>query len=144
MPKKHLLAVLTPLLGLFLAGCGGDRPATIAVSGTVTVNDGPVPGAGTLFFTPVEPAEGYERRPGRADFDEQGRYAATTFEEGDGLIPGRYLVGVHCWETPPNMDGKPVKSHLPKKYNSAEDSGLEITVDSSEGSVTRHFDLKTP
>lgn len=142
--SAQLRGMLFVSLAGLLAGCGSDRPATVAVSGTVHVNGNPVPAAGTLFFTPVEPAEGYPIRPGRADFDEQGRYAATTFEDGDGLIPGRYQVAVHCWETPPNMDGKPVKSFLPEKYNSPQQSGLQIVVDPAGGSITHDFELESP
>ena len=64
-----------------------------------------------------------------AKFGTDGAYAATTYEPGDGLLPGKYKVAVECYETPPNMEGKPVKSRINKKYLNGETSGLAIEVE---------------
>jgi hypothetical protein len=46
-------------------------------------------------------------------------------------MPGKYTMHVECWQSPPNMEGKPVKSFVPQKYQSAATSGftLDITAD---------------
>ena len=54
---------------LLLAGCGDNRPTTVPVTGTVTFRGGPMPEKGMMFFTVLEPAEGFPARPGVADFD---------------------------------------------------------------------------
>ena len=86
-------------------GCGSDRPTTIPVRGEITFGGGPPPAEGAVFFAPIEVEEGYPRRPGRARFNQEGVYEATSFEDGDGLVPGEYRVSVECWKTPPGMGG---------------------------------------
>ena len=76
-------------------------------------------------------------------FEADGEFTVRTFEPGDGLMPGRYLVGAECWEVPPTMDGPPAKSYLPPKYQAATSSGWELVIErgSSRRSVT--FDVST-
>src|SRR6056297_2940471 len=90
---------LTIALTLWLlGGCGNsNRPTTVPVRGMITV-DGETPAyPGALFFAPLEVAEGYPKRGGRALFDTDGAFAATSFNEGDGLVPGTYRVRVESW-----------------------------------------------
>jgi len=117
------------LIGILLTGCGSNLPKTIRVHGRVTYDGQPPPGPGTVYFLPTEPAEGFPTRPAMGDYDKTGNYKVTTFEPGDGLMPGKYIMHIESWESPPNMEGKPVKSFVPKKYQSALTSGftLEIT-----------------
>ncbi|MDX1943842.1 MAG: hypothetical protein SFU86_00430 [Pirellulaceae bacterium] len=116
---------------LLLAGCGDDLPRRVPVSGQVLFDGGPCPGRGTVYFLPLEGAEGFPLRPATAEFGVDGKFRVATFDAGDGLLPGKYQMHVECYETPPNMDGKPVKSHVPPQYQSAQTSGfaLEITPD---------------
>ncbi len=75
-----------------LAGCGGaggDRPETVPVTGTVTLDGTPVAGA-TVAFSPS--AGGGRSAHGITDAN--GRFKLTTFEAGDGAMPGSYKVGV--------------------------------------------------
>jgi hypothetical protein len=119
-------------------GCGSGLPQTVRVTGRVTFDGQPPPGAGTVYFLPQTAAEGFPSRPATGDFDARGDFQAKTFEPGDGLMPGKYTMHVECWQTPPNMEGKPVKSYVPKKYQSAESSGfaLEITPDMRAQEIT--------
>jgi hypothetical protein len=97
-----------PLAGAALVaslGCGGDGPETIPVHGKVTFGGGPPPAEGAVFFAPLSVEAGAQRRPGRARFGLDGAYEATSFEPGDGLVPGEYRVTVECWKTPPGMGG---------------------------------------
>ena len=122
----YLLVVIGAIL--VTCGCGSDVPQTVKVSGKVTFDGGRPLGPGVVYFLPLEAAKDFPTRPGNADFGADGSFTAYTFDPGDGLMPGKYGVYVECWETAPNMDGKPVKSFLPAKYQSAETSGLELEI----------------
>lgn len=115
-------------------GCGGnDRPKTIPVTGIITVKGSPPEQPGALFFAPIEVAEGYPRRGGRALFETDGHFAATSFEPGDGLVPGTYRVRIESWIVPPSM-GKPGKSYIPSGFEATE---LVVPVDAK----TVNYDL---
>jgi hypothetical protein len=62
---------------------------------------------------------------------------------GDGLMPGKYLISTECWDTPPNMQGNPSKSFVPRKYQVPQSSGfvLELTPRSRAQDVK--FDVPT-
>ena len=140
---ERLVPVLLPGLSLFVLGCGPDGPHTVPVRGVVTIDGKPPTAAGTIFFTPLEAAEGSPTRPGIGEFDTTGHYAAQTFEPGDGLLPGRYRLKVHCWKTPPNMDGRPVVSYIAAKYESVAESDLaELIVETRSGQVECNLDLQ--
>ena len=135
------MRLLLICLLLVAVGCGNEH-GTVKVSGSVTVGGSSPPGPGTITFTVVEPASGFPNRPAMAKFDEDGSYAATSYEPGDGLLPGKYQVAVECYETPPNMDGKPVKSFIDKKYMNGETSGLEIDVEPKSRSIDFDIELE--
>ena len=46
---------------------------------------------------------------------------------------------VECYETPPNMEGKPVKSFIDKKYTNGETSGFDLVVE--PGAKPIEFDI---
>jgi hypothetical protein len=117
------------------SGCGSDRPDTVKVTGKVTFNGQPPPSEGAINFAMQTAAEGYPLRSGRADFNTTGSYSATSFDKGDGLIPGSYVVRVECWKEAPTMDGKPGISHVPKGF----EKELEVKPDS--GSISFDIDV---
>jgi len=147
---------LVALVGLaIVVGCGGpardpNRPATVAVTGTVTYNGSPVEGATVTFVTDSKDGRGAVGKT-----DGSGRFSLTTFDAGDGAIPGSYKVGVakvelvgvlseeesnkylERGENPP----PPKERHLvPQKYNSAQNSGLVADV-KAEGGNDFTFEL---
>jgi hypothetical protein len=113
-----------------LVGCGaGDRPATVAVSGRVTLGKGNWPTRGTLFFLPMQPAAGHPRRPATAEFDVDGSFeSATSWSKGDGVVPGRYRIYVECWKVRPTRAGPPPESYAATKYQSGATSDIEVDV----------------
>lgn len=125
------------------AGCGKGDPAPIPVSGKVTLDGGKVPGPGFIYFTTDGSGKVVTSRPGTAEFDAEGNYRAKTFADGDGLLPGRYQLRVDCWKTAPNMDGKPVVSFLPPRYQNAAESKLELTVEPDAKPITHNIDLSS-
>ncbi|MFM8283308.1 MAG: hypothetical protein ACKOCW_07085 [Planctomycetaceae bacterium] len=136
------------------AGCSGGpkRPPTVKVTGKVTMNGTPVPGA-TVSFQPS--ATGGRAAVGITDG--AGQYVLTTFEAGDGAIAGDYGVAIVKSETgaaaglssnansddyvPPEglKEPPPAKSLIPPRFGSPRESGLRATV--GGGSTTFDFDL---
>lgn len=132
---------LLALLLAALAGCGPRRPETVSVSGRVFFDGQPPPKPGMIYFAPLEPAEGFPRRPGRAAFDTDGHFIVTTFTESDGLMPGRYRVGIDCWQTPPQAEGPPAVSLVPEAYREPGSSGLELVVEPGAAAITADFNI---
>ncbi|MCC6508226.1 MAG: hypothetical protein IT423_03910 [Pirellulaceae bacterium] len=141
MSRCYLLLFCTTMCAVL--GCGNGMPQTVRVTGTVTFDGQKPPGPGIVYFLPQEPAGDLPLRPATGDFDAEGRYAAMTFEPGDGMIPGKYKVYIECWEQAPNMEGKPVKSFVPKKYQNAETSGIEINLTTDSASREENFNVTT-
>ncbi|NMC19814.1 MAG: carboxypeptidase regulatory-like domain-containing protein [Thermogutta sp.] len=74
------------------AGCpggGGAKLNTVKVSGTVTLDGAPLPGA-TVSFVPKSDGA----RAAFGTTDENGRFTLTTLNPGDGAMPGSYAVSV--------------------------------------------------
>ena len=127
---------------LLLAGCCNSRDVElIEVSGYVTLDGNPPPGAGTIYFTPYEALGGEPLRPARAYFDETGYFRAGAFHDADGLIPAKYRVGIHCWEVEPTIDGPPAVSFVPARYMNAGTSGLEMVVKPGSYAIEWNADL---
>jgi hypothetical protein len=112
------------------------------VTGVVTIDGGPPPGPGKLFFNPVQAAAGATFRPATGSFDATGHFEASTFKPGDGLPPGTYGIAVKCWEVPPTMGGPPAKSNIAEKYASSATSGLELVVKPGAESIAVEYDLQ--
>ena len=130
---RYSIAVVCGTLILALTGCGGpSHPATVSVRGRVTLDGGEWPAAGRLYFNTLEPAAGFPRRPGRAEFAANGRFTAWTWDPGDGLMPGRYKVGVECWKVPPTMGGPKEVSYVADSHVAAARSPIEFTVEAGK------------
>ncbi len=134
---------------LLVVGCGPavdpNRPKTYPVTGTVTYNGQPVSDAMVTFI-------GGERGAiGRTN--ESGQIQMTTFDAGDGALPGTYKVMISktvLEGVPAEMgegtspDEEPAmgeqKDLLPPKYKDPNESGL--TAEVGEGSKNEfHFEL---
>lgn len=156
MPSLSGKPVRVVILALFtgvLVGCGGapedNRPDRTPVSGSVVIGGVPVPGAMVVFSPAIQ--EGGRGAMGTTDKD--GNFALTTFEKGDGAVPGDYIVLVSKLEQSqaasapivneddPNYDGAPAeeenaatqpeaeaKSLVPAQFGKRESSTLRETV----------------
>jgi hypothetical protein len=117
------------LCSLFLcgiaAGCGDGRPARVPVSGKVLIDGKPLT-FGAVRFTPVE------GRPATGELDADGLFSLSTFESGDGAVPGAHAVTVHPAE---QLSGDRVRWHAPKKYESVTTSGISLVIDEPTDSV---------
>ncbi len=118
------LALLT-----MIAGCSSDAgPETHPVTGIVTYQGSPVIGASLAFFADGEGANG------QAITDDAGKFDAfTSLDMGKsdkaGMTAGKYRVTVIKLDTESiKLTMQPPKDLLPKKYGSAERSGLTATI----------------
>ncbi len=123
-----------------LAGCRHD-PGIVPVSGKVTLNGGDWPKPGYIDFSPVEPAEGFPAVPAAARFDVAGNFVVKTGPR-DGLMPGRYLVTVRCWERMPTLTD-PGKNYAPERFSRPNTSGLELKVEPGSKPIVQNWDIPT-
>lgn len=139
--SRVLLMLWLTVGGLTVGGCGRDAPEMVPTRGKVTLDGGQWPKPGSLFFAPLEPAEGFPRRPGVGQFDKDGVFTVTSRDPGDGLIPGTYRIAVECWEVEPS-DTRPGKSYTAQQYTSPARSGLELTIEpGTRGPVVLEYDI---
>jgi hypothetical protein len=123
------------LVSTSVAGCGGSGPVTKKVEGTITFKGGPPPATGKITLAPVEVTEPFPRRPARGEFDEKGNFTLTTFEPGDGIIPGRYSVNVTCWREKPTLETRLSANYVPPNFEhevtiaADADEPVEIAID---------------
>lgn len=151
---------------LGVIGCSGapeDRPTVVPVTGKVTYKGEPVTGALVTFASEKSP------RSATATTGSDGRFSLTTFDSGDGAIPGEHLVTITKLESQattsdpatanapdlskglptsyPTADGKGKvklpsggKSQLPAKYSDPKAPPLKATINAS-GKNEITFDL---
>lgn len=105
MRNALLFGSLAVLLTL-LAGCGGSsKPAAVKAGGKVVYRKNtPTPGA-LIVFHPLDP--NFEKTIGGKPFAtvrDDGTFALTTYEEGDGAPAGEYGVTVD-WKGPKKDKG---------------------------------------
>lgn len=139
MSSKGLHFPSVPIIVLALAittlvGCGGsDRPQTIPITGRVTLNGQPPGEVGKLFFTPTQPAAGYEKRPATAGYTADGTYRVMSWVPDDGLVPGSYTISV--------MPSDIAASKVAQKYRQSGTSGLEVDVPADGDQVEFNIEL---
>ena len=135
------IVALSAMMGLAV-GCGSVRPEPVPVAGQITLAGGWWPKPGKLTFFPAEPAAGFPRTLGVAEFTEDGRFTAQSHRPGDGLMPGRYQVAVACWEEPPT-DIKPAgkNPYVADKFRNPQTSGLELVVPTGVGVLDAKLDV---
>lgn len=90
-PTRLLASLLSWAALLVVSGCSGgpDLPETVPVTGTVMYQGEPLAGATVTFRNSEQGA-----RPATAITDDNGAFQLTTFEEGDGAVPGKHVVTV--------------------------------------------------
>src|SRR5262245_61820236 len=132
MPKNDQRSML--ILCLSLSGCfgaaGGAFENLIPVAGTVTVAGTPLD-HGSIALLQVDPNGG---KPAFGDIHD-GAFTLKTTVEDYGAVIGKYRVEIVSLEnidpaSMPTPDKPPIKikSLVPKKYNKAATSGLEVEI----------------
>jgi hypothetical protein len=116
------------------------------VTGTVTLDDKPLPNAIVTFY----PGPGTPGLGGGGATGPDGKYTLTPARGGGGLAPGAYVVTVNRPlrrdGSPPPPDVPPIESDaresLPASYSSRKDTELRATV--AKGTPSYNFALHTP
>lgn len=117
--------------GSILAGCGGDRLPVVPVEGKVTYQGKPLEFGAVIF----QPAAG----PGASGtIQPDGTFRLSTYGNEDGAVLGTHKVAFSCFDSqspnapPPDPSKEPGlgKPLIPRKYLSAETSGLTAEVKS--------------
>lgn len=146
MNAHRLFRAGVALLCLVMAvGCGADakpawRPKVVHAGGVVRYQGQPLEGALVTFSNPKLSASASGRT------DAEGKFTLTTFESGDGAVPGKHLVSVSKVQTPDQVvdkssaptvrnarTGPPKQTRwlIPKRYGNASTSGLTVDVGES-------------
>ena len=142
--------LLTVLLAVCLAGCGGGAPFKIVpVSGKVMYSDRSLIRADRIVvtFVPqgVEAAGKDAAAPATGDVNvTDGSFAGlTTQKHHDGAIVGRHKVLVQAFKTGPAGVGEPIAA-VPRKYAKAATTPLEFEVPSGGKDDCEFLIDKTP
>ena len=131
-----------PLLLVVAAwGCNKDPLQKVEVHGTVTFDGQACPGPGRLTFSPIEVAEGLPHRMGFGKFETDGKYAATSFRPGDGLVPGRYSVGVACFDASMLSSAPGDQEYRRASYVNEDFQAPELVVEPGSGPVEYNLDV---
>lgn len=124
--NRHLTILFAGVAALgLLSGCGDGRPERVPVSGRVLI-DGQSVAAGAIRFHPQQ------GRPATGTIKPDGSFVLSTFEEGDGAIPGNHTVTVLAREA---IGDTKLRWYAPKKYGSPNTSGLSQSIDGATDSV---------
>lgn len=110
-----------------VAGCGDSRAEPVPASGRVLIDGKPL----TAGFVRVYTDDG---RSASAKIQSDGSFALTTYQEGDGCIPGDHAVSVVAIK--PLAETGQVhhrrvdpQSMIPLRYRDPHTSGLRIEID---------------
>jgi hypothetical protein len=146
--SSHHLCVLACGAALFVvAGCGAKNttPATVPVTGKVTLEGAPVAAAIVSLEPTSDSAGGI---PAQATTNESGEFEVSTiFDQGRttqiGMTPGNYALTVTKLEQIPAQAHitRAPKNLLPKRYESINSSELKAAI-SAEGDNFIALDLK--
>ena len=130
--RRVLFVAMLAAFGLSLSGCGPKYPETFPVAGTVTLDGKPVAGAAVVFT----PEEGQQAT---GTTDDSGRFELSTFQLGDGALPGTHRVTVAKTTTDPDDEVKLIFI-IPQKYGNLQTSDLTCDVQAEMGPV--QYDLQ--
>jgi len=111
-------------------GCNQSQFPLVPVSGTVKFDGGNCPGPGNVTLQPLEIAKGLPKRPASGKFGTDGVFTVRSFNETEGVLPGRYRVVVSCISGGPDFSKKDpwgAVNYIAETYQPVE---LTITADS--------------
>lgn len=110
------------------AGCGATLPAhpeAHPVRGEVRLSNGRPVRFGRVSYHPEPGSSGLEAH---GEIRKDGSYTMTTFQKGDGVVPGRYAVSVHPYSYATGNFRIDRASPIPRRYGKAEASDLRVEV----------------
>ena len=124
--RRIVATTLICSASFWVAGCEAkvERPKTVPVSGVVNWNGKPLT-EGSVYFAPDDKTKGH---PAVGSIGPDGKYVLSTFEKGDGAVPGTYKIAVQVMQGADEVAKKIGKKVLPDKYYDASISGLTATI----------------
>jgi hypothetical protein len=102
-----------------LAGCGGNLPERVPVSGRVLIDGQPLT-MGALIVAPAN------ERASTASIGPDGAFTLSCYEKGDGAVRGTHKVTVMASE---QLSERSARWHAPKKYANLGATDLTVTID---------------
>jgi hypothetical protein len=144
MTRCRTFLIFTPLLGLFLLGCGG--PKVVDVEGTVKLNGQPLPDVMVEFLPDSQKGNPGPRATGKTD--EQGHYHLAFDNQKSGGVAGKNRVLIHDLKVyGDKFEGRKSKkvaaSRVPAQYEDAARTPLQPDVPRSSPAVV-NLDLTSP
>jgi hypothetical protein len=137
------LAIVLIYCALVVTGCESKKYSLVDVSGKVTLDGKPVPGAVVNF----QPQAREDRSPGPGSTgrcDAEGRFQLSTIRDEPGAVVGIHNVRIFSYspESPAvsDTDTEPRKEIIPDRYNYASELTFEIP---AEGTNSADFELTT-
>ena len=124
---------------LGLAGCGSSGPDLLNVTGTVTMDEKPLPDAWVQFVP--QTTDGRYARPSSGMTDEDGYYELEYSTSRTGTLPGQYIVSIMTGRGADNdATGNPVPA-VPETVPMAYNYESELTAEVSADNTVFDFDL---
>jgi hypothetical protein len=103
------------------AGCGDGRPERVPVSGKVLIDGKPLETGNIRVYSG-------SHRAASGKIEADGSFKLSTYELGDGVVPGTHPVSVTGAKL---LDAKTMRWFAPKKFADASTSGLSLEVTES-------------
>jgi hypothetical protein len=129
------VACVSLIVALSVTGCGSDGPERGVVTGKVTLNGDPLPGADVEF----QPEDG---SPSYGTTDDRGRYDLMYTRDKRGAMLGEHTVRIMTSTTTTDTQGEEVRvpQQVPPKYNAR----TQLTRDVRPGRNRFDFELTDP
>jgi hypothetical protein len=133
------------LTTVLTTGCGSSGPTTIPIRGEVIYKGAQLKDVpqGLVHYIPNS-SDG-RQASGRLQAD--GSFVLTTFQNGDGVVPGEYDIVVSAYSARSELSREQVEAArgvvpkpgllIPEKYTEPTTSGLSDTVDSNHSGFKR-------
>lgn len=116
--SSKVLLGCTLLAIAFVAGCGDGRPTRVPVSGKVLIDGKPLETGNIRVYAAANRAASGKIEP-------DGKFNLSTYELGDGVVPGTHTVSVTGAKL---LNPKTMRWFAPKKFADAATSGLTLEV----------------
>jgi hypothetical protein len=123
----HRYVLIVALLPAFVAdsGCSEPRAPVFPVSGKVTYKGQPPVGA-TVVLHPVN-SEGTNDVAPTGAVKDDGTFAITSYEPGDGAPQGEYVATIEWYKYDADLGGAG-PNVIPQKYVAAKSSPIKVNV----------------
>jgi hypothetical protein len=132
--RRSALLAVTLMLAL-LCSCGkrDTRRPVFPVQGRVLFEGRPLAHA-FLVFHPVN-ASGAETRCPVANAEEDGSFAPSTYDAGDGAPAGEYAVTVELYQPPTDDQVTPSANLLPPRYSQPSSTPFKVHIAAGENNL---------